>query len=102
MRALSEALFRALDATAQQLRHPQPARLVSARLNEPLLSVDFSGGSLLRALNAVVRAKTNAEWRVAYGKTDAVVMVGRLSTLDTTESVLVKSITWTPNTASRR
>lgn len=99
---LHEALVRALDATTPPLRYPRATRAVRTRLFDPPMSVDFSGGTLLRALNAVVRGKGDAVWRVAYMHDEAAVLVAGLSTLDTAATTLVQSISWTPLTVTSR
>jgi len=78
--AAGDALYRVLDAATPRVRYVQSGLRPSGTLDAPV-SVDFGGGSLLRALNAVVRAKGDAEWRVGYANGQAAILVGRLSRL---------------------
>ena len=64
------------------------------------MTVDFSGGTLLRALNTIVRAKGDAEWRIAYGNDGAAVLISSLSSLQDSTTVLVRSVTWNPRTTT--
>ena len=78
--AADDALYRVLDAATPRVRYVQTRGRVHGPLEAPV-SVDFSGGTLLRALNAVIRAKGDAEWRVGYASSEAAILIGKLSKL---------------------
>jgi hypothetical protein len=88
-----DALYRVLDATTPRITYVQSHQRASGSLDAPV-SVDFNGGSLLRALNAVVRAKGDAEWRVGYASGEAAILIGRLSKLSEPAVGYVSRIVW--------
>jgi hypothetical protein len=93
--SLDEALCRALDEATPRVRYERPRR---SRPLEPIeipMSVDFSGGTLMDALTAIVRAKGSAEWQVAYSNGRAGVLISALDTLDTSATALVTAVAWT-------
>jgi hypothetical protein len=93
--SVDEALYRALDAATPRLRFARPARLSSSPFDVPM-SVDFSGGSLLGALTAIVRAKGDAEWQVGYTNAGPAILVSSLSRLDSPATAFVPAIAWKP------
>src|SRR5215467_12833750 len=68
-----DALYRVLDAATPRVTYVQSRKQALDSRAAPL-SVDFSGGSLLRAITAVVRAKGDAEWRVGYSSGEAAIL----------------------------
>jgi hypothetical protein len=88
-----DALSRVLEAATPRVTYVQSRKRASGSLDAPV-SVDFSGGSLLRALNAVVRAKGDAEWRVGYASGEAAILIGRLSKLSEPAVGYVSRIVW--------
>jgi hypothetical protein len=92
--AADDALYRVLDAATPRVRYVQARGRARGSLEAPV-SVDFSGGTLLRALNAVVRAKGDAEWRVGYVSSEAAILIGRLSKLSEPAVGYVSRIIWT-------
>jgi hypothetical protein len=94
-----DALYHALDATLL-VHYRRPKVVQTYRLLDLRMTIDFAGGTLLRALNTIVRAKGDAEWRIAYGNDGAAILIGSLSTLQGSQSALVRSITWNPRAAA--
>jgi len=88
-----DALYRVLDAATPNVGYEPSRKRASGVLDAPV-SVDFSGGSLLRALNAVVRAKGDAEWRVGYSTGEAGILIGKLSKLNEPAVGYVSRIVW--------
>ena len=91
--AAGDALYRVLDAATPRVTYAQSPVRAPGSLEAPV-SVDFGGGSLLRALNAVVRARGDAEWRVGYASGQAAILVGRLSKLSEPAVGYVSRIVW--------
>jgi len=96
--AADDALSRVLDAATPRVHYVQTRARVHGPLEAPV-SVDFSGGTLLRALNAVIRAKADAEWRVGYASSEAAILIGKLSKLSEPAVGYVSRIIWTTNGA---
>lgn len=95
--AADDALYRVLDAATPRVHYVQTRGRVHGSLEAPV-SVDFSGGTLLRGLNAVIRAKGDAEWRVGYASNEAAILIGKLSKLSEPAVGYVSRIMWrTPN-----
>jgi len=88
-----DALYRVLDAATPNVGYEVSRKQASGVLDAPV-SVDFGGGNLLRALNAIVRAKGDAEWRVGYSKGEAAILIGRLSKLNEPAVGYVSRIVW--------
>jgi hypothetical protein len=88
-----DALYRVLDAATPNVRYESARKAVYGVLEAPV-SIDFSGGTLLRALNAVVRAKGDAEWRVGYSSGEAAILIGKLSKLSEPAVGYVSRIFW--------
>jgi hypothetical protein len=91
--AADDALYRVLDAATPRVTYVASRKRASGSLDAPV-SVDFGGGSLLRALDAVVRAKGDAEWRVGYASGEAAILIGRLSKLSEPAVGYVSRIIW--------
>jgi hypothetical protein len=91
-----DALDRVLQAATPRVRYVQSRKREQGPLEAPF-SVDFGGGTMLRALNAVVRAKGDAEWRVGYTKGSAAILIGRLSTLTAPAAAYVGPIWKSPS-----
>jgi hypothetical protein len=88
-----DALYRVLEAATPRVTYVQSRKQALSPSATPV-SVDFSGGSLLRALNAVVRAKGDAEWRVGYSSGEAAILIGKLSKLSEPAVGYVSRIVW--------
>ena len=88
-----DALYRVLDAATPRVTYVRSRKQAPGSRATPV-SVDFSGGSLLRALNAVVRAKGDAEWRVGYSSGEAAILIGKLSKLSEPAVGYVSRIVW--------
>jgi hypothetical protein len=88
-----DALYRVLEAATPRVSYVQSRKQALGSRATPV-SVDFSGGSLLRALNAVVRAKGDAEWRVGYSSGEAAILIGKLSKLSEPAVGYVSRIVW--------
>jgi hypothetical protein len=93
-----DALDRVLQSATPRVRYVQSRKRTYGPLEAPL-SVDFGGGTLLRALNAVVRAKGDAEWRVGYANTAAAILIGSLSRFTNPIAAYVGPIWKTPSVA---
>jgi hypothetical protein len=92
--SLDDALCHALDVTTPRLRCPRPRRSLPQSQFDVPMSVDFAGGPLLSALNAIVRARGGAEWFVGYANESAAIMIGALSRLDSSVTAFVAPIAW--------
>jgi hypothetical protein len=90
-----DALYRVLQAATPRVRYVQSRKRVYGPLDAPV-SVDFGGGTMLGALNAVVRAKGDAEWRVGSTNGAAAILIGRLSKLTEPAAAYVGPIWKTP------
>lgn len=86
-----DALQRVLQAGTPRVRYMENRKRASDPLAAPF-SVDFAGGTMLGALNAVVRAKGDAEWRVGYTDGAAAVLIERLSKLTEPSAAFVGPI----------
>jgi hypothetical protein len=95
--SLEDALCHALDVTTPRLRCPRTRRSLPERQFEVPMSVDFAGGTLLAALNAIVRAKGGAEWLVGYTNGAAAILIGALGRLDSSATAFVAPIAWKPS-----
>jgi hypothetical protein len=84
---LHEILHAMLDAVTPPLSRPHLDFPVSPRSSGPPVSIAFRGGTLLDALNAIVRARRDAQWQLGYTSNWATIWVNTLALSE--ESVMV-------------
>jgi hypothetical protein len=79
---LGNALHRALQAVTPSVFHPHEDDETLRGPNGTLLSFVFPGGTMLDALNAIVRAHQSAEWQLGYGTNPARINLNTLTFSD--------------------